>query len=223
VFVGIPNLSNKDKYTKYHKSVLNHIDKQDCPVTILKPYTTPPHAGKYKVGERSRLEAIAERMNVIVDKFMASDAHLLWIIDGDVEVPPHALDTLIRHNVDIASGVYPFHNFDSCNSMMFGRMDPENACGFFIPRDWKYMKGEVFGEEYPISGGTGCLLVKRRVFRRYHPKIPALRFIRDGDCGMDVLFWKRTQDAGFKARLDANVVCGHLPSYKLSKIDEWLT
>jgi len=84
------------------------------------------------------------------------------------------------------------------------------------------MKGKVFGAEEHWSGGTGCLLIKRRVFNRYHPKINPIRFNRDGGCGLDMLFWKRVQDAGFTARVDANVVCSHLPDYRLSEIDEWL-
>ena len=66
------------------------------------------------------------------------------------------------------------------------------------------------------------MLVKRRVFEQHHPKLSPLRFSKDNDCGMDVLFWKRVQDAGFSARVDANIICGHRPRFPLSKIDEWL-
>ena len=224
VFVGIPNLSNKDKYDKYRKSVLNTIAAQETTVTIMKPYITPFHAGRYQYGDGSRLNAIAGRMNVIVDLFMDSDATHVFFNDGDVEAPPNGIDTLLRHNVDVASGVYPFHNFKEVKSMLFGRMrrGEKNQCGQFIPRHWEYMRGQVFGEEEAWSGGSGCLLVKRRVFKRHHPKILSLRFTRAGGCGLDTLFWKRVQDAGFTARVDANVVCGHLPSYSLKDINEWL-
>lgn len=110
--------------------------------------------------------------------------------------------------------------------MMGGRMG-DNPCGFFIPRDWNYMKGRVFGVEERVSAGTGCVLIKRRVLKRYHPRLPPLRFTRDGPdglgCGADVYFWKRAQDMGFTARLDANVVCGHRPNYPLANVDKWLT
>jgi len=225
VFVGIPNLSNKDRYDKYRKRVLNAIASQETTATIMKPYVTPAHAGKFQHGHKSRLDAIAGRMNVIIDRFMASDATHVFFNDGDVEVPPHGIDTLLRHNVDVASGVYPFHNFKDVKSMLFGRMrsGEKNKCGQFIPRAWEYMKGQVFGENERWGGGGGCLLVKRRVFKRHHPKLPPLRFNRDGGCGLDILFWKRVQDAGFTARVDANVVCSHLPKYPLRDIDEWLT
>jgi len=223
IFIGIPQLSRNDKYGKYLGHVLNSIKAQETDFKVHEPYITPPHSGGYALGEPSRLNAICDRMNDIVDKFLASDASHLMIVDGDVELPPHALDTLIRHNVDLASGVYPYHNFKECNAMIHGRMNPNNACGFHVPRDWEYMKGQVFGDEFKVSGGTGCIMIKRRVFKRYHPKIAPLRFSRENDCSLDTYFWKRCQDAGFTARLDCNVVCSHLPEYPLSKIDEWLT
>ena len=223
VFVGIPNLSNKDRYGGYLGSVINHIRAQETPFEVMETYVSPPFAGKFHQGMPDRLNAIADRMNVLVSKFMASDATHLFINDGDVEIPPHAIDTLLRHNVDVASGVYPFKNFKDSNSMLFGRMMMEHPCGMLRPRDWEYMKGQVFGDGEHWSGGTGCILIKRRVFQRHHPKIKPIRFNRDNDCGLDVGFWKRVQDAGFTARVDARVVCGHLPDLPMSKIDEWLT
>ena len=223
VFVGIPNLSSHDRYSNYRSYVLDSIQAQETTATVMEPYITPPHSGVFQHGEDNRLHAIAGRMNVIIDKYMVSNASHLWIVDGDVEVPTHAVDMLLRHNVDVASGVYPFHNFDKCNCMLFGRMYPGNECGNFVPRDWDYMKGQVFGENEKWSGGTGCILIKRRVLMRHHPKISALRFNKDNDCGMDMLFWKRVQDAGFTARVDARVVCSHLPKYRLSDMGDWLT
>jgi len=221
VFVGIPWLRN-DHYQNYYGSCVNYIQQQQTSVKVLPPWRTTPYSGKYEQGQPSLLYAIMDRMNAVIDKFMSTNATHLWMVDGDVEVPPHALETLLSHDVDIASGVYPFHNFKKSRAMMFGRMGT-NPCGFFHPRNWDYMKEQVFGEEFPVSGGSGCMLVKRRVFNRYHPNIPPFRFDKDdGKCGADVYFWKRCQDAGFTARVDANVVCGHRPEMPLSKIEEWL-
>lgn len=188
----------------------------------MKPYVTPPYPRKYTPGKPDRQHGIADRMNIIIDAAMKTDATHIFFNDGDVECPPETIDTLIRHNVDVASGVYPYHNYDSSHAMVFGRMGKNNPCGHLIPRDWDYMAGKVWGEKEPWSGGSGCLLVRRRVFKRHHQKITPIRFSKDGDCGLDILFWKRVQDAGFTARIDANIVCGHLPKYPLAKIDEWL-
>lgn len=222
VFTAIPNLRKGDEYGGYLGSVLNHLHAQETSVKVLEPYITTNYHGKFKPGEDSKLDAITYQMNRIVDKFMASDATHLFFNDGDVEIPPDTIDTLLRHNVDLASGVYPFKNFDSVYAMLFGRMAENKPCGNFIPRDWDHMKGRVWGEKDKWSGGSGCMLVKRRVFQRYHPNIPPLRFSRDGGCSLDTLFWKRVQDAGFTARVDARVVCGHLPEHPLNEINEWL-
>jgi len=222
VFPAIPSLSSNDRYKGYITSVLNHLLMQKTSVNLMKPYVTPPHTGKFSVGMPDRLHAIVGRMNNVVDKFMTTDATHVFFNDGDVEIPPNCIDTLIRHNVDVASGVYPWHNFDKSRAMMFGRMHTENTCGYFRPRIWEQMKEHVWGEEEHWSGGTGCMLVKRRVFEQHHPKLHPLRFNKDNDCGGDVLFWKRVQDAGFTARVDANVVCGHLPDYPLRNAEEWL-
>ena len=222
VFTGIPNLSNNDRYKNYRGFVLNALKNQQTSVNILPPYVTPPHAGEFQVGMKNRLEAIVGRMNDIVDKYMTTDAPYLWIIDGDVEPPPDALETLLRYNVDVASGVYPRHDFAASNVMLFGEMVKDHSCGWFKPKVWSFMKDHVLGEKERCAGGSGCLLIKRRVFKQHHPKLPSLRFTRDGECGLDTLFWKRIQDAGFTARIDFNVVCGHLPNLRLSKIDEWL-
>lgn len=222
VFVGIPNLSNNDEYSGYIGSVLNHLQRQETTATILPPYITPPHAGKFHHGRDDRLYAIVGRMNDIVDKFMASDASHLFINDGDVEIPPNCIDTLLRHNVDVVSWVYPLKSFKDTNAMPFGRIAKDHPCGNFIPRDWAYMRGKIMGVDEAWSGGSGCMLIKKRVFLQYHPQIPPLRFSKDNDCGADKLFWKRCYDMGFSTRVDANIVCGHLPMYRLRDIDEWL-
>ena len=225
VFVGIPNLANDDRYNGYRLRVIDALNHQQTSVEILKPYITPPHAGKFEHGNTNRLDAIIGRMNNILTKFNTVDATHLWILDGDVEAPPHALDTLIRHNVDVASGVYPQHDFKTSNKLVFGEMKENHRCGGFTPSLWSDVKGGVFGENERWSGGSGCMLIKRRVFKRAHPKLTALKFTRKGPqgiCGGDMLFWKNIQDAGFTVRVDTNVVCGHLPNHRLENIKEWL-
>ena len=232
ILPGIPWLRDHDEYESYYPKIVKCIKEQVTTATVMPPYRTPPYSGKFQPGKQNLLNAIMDRMNAIIDHYMTTNATHLWMVDGDVEPPPHALDTLLRLDVDIASGVYPFHNFlkrfdgdKPCRAMMCGRMG-NDPCGFFAPRDWAYLKDIILGEEEKVSGGSGCMLVKRRVFKTYNPQIPPLRFTRVGPdlqtCGADVSFWKKAQDAGFTGRLHGGVVCSHLPEYPLSKISEWL-
>jgi hypothetical protein len=220
VFVGIPNLRDNDNYQRFFSKVVDKIKAQETNVNVFEPYKTPPYSGKFQQGMPNRLDAITDRLNHIVDKFLTTKATHLWIVDGDVEVPPKALDTLLRLDVDLSSGVYPFHNFKECNSMMFGRMDKNHPCGYFTPRDWDYLKDQVLGDEFPVAGGNGCMLIKRRVFGRYHARLKPLRFSRKGGCGCDTYFWKRVQEAGFTARVHGGVACGHLPEIPLKYFEE---
>lgn len=213
VFVGIPSLRDNDAYTPLTARTVERAKDQDCPVEIMEPYVTPPYNGNFKVGEFSRLEAITDRLNNIVGKFMGTDATHLWILDGDIEAPRHALCKLLRLNTDVASGVYCFHNDPAI--MMFGRMNFDKHKHRFIPRGLIGFSGEgapdgVIGENITVGGGNGCLLIKRRVLTQFHNLIPPLRFENRDGFASDIWFWYRAQEMGFTCRIDGRVVCGHL-------------
>lgn len=227
IYLGVPWLRD-DHFQKYFKRLQNHVNAQETDVEYVGPYKTPTVGRKANLepGTQELLDAICDRMNAVVDMFMRTNCTHLWMLDADVEPPPHALETLLRLDVDVASGLYPRHS--KINGQVVpvaGRMSPDNPCGGFVYRGLEYALGQVHGEEQPWSAGAGCLLIKRRVFKRWNPKLRPIRFIRsDGvrKCGADTWFWKRCRDAGFTTRVDGRVLCGHLPEYSLSKIDEWL-
>ena len=98
---------------------------------------------------------------------------------------------------------------------MFGRM-PEEESFRFVPRDIKVLRQQIIGDEFRVGGGNGCLLIKRRVFNRYHPQVHPLRFLCPADYASDLYFWHRAQKMGFTARVNGNVLCGHLPYWPLS-------
>jgi hypothetical protein len=148
---------------------------------------------------------------------MDTDATHLWIIDGDVEVPDHALCSLLQLKADIASGVYTFHNH--IDVAMFGRMKDE-AKYQFIPRSLDVFKEQILGEDFYVGGGNGCMLITRRVFQKHHPNIKPLRFRSPAGRGSDVYFWYEAQRAGFKCRIHGGVICGHLPEWPLKKMQE---
>ena len=218
VMPGIPFLQRKDGYESYLGSAITHIKDQECPVKVMEPYVTPSHSGKWKEGSKTKLYAITGRLNNIIDKFLTTDASHLWIVDADVEVPKHGICELLKLDVDIASGIYTFHN--DWNKAMFGRI-PDTETYQFAPRATGFLRGRILGENEMVGGGNGCMLIKKRVFRRYHPKIPALRFESPGGRGSDVYFWYKAQKAGFTARLHGGVICGHRPEFPLREIGDY--
>lgn len=181
-------------------------------------YVTPPTSIKFDEGKLSRLEAITDRLNDILDRFRKTSHTHLWMIDADIEVPPHALCTLLKLDVDVASGVYSFHNFppNMRSAMMFGRM-PKGEDNGMIPRSVELgFKGDgVIGKDFRVGGGNGCLLLKRRVLDS------GIRFANKyKGFGSDLNFWYTVQEMGFSARVHGGVLCGHLPNNPLKSYSE---
>ena len=221
----IPELNMNDKWAKMLPTVISHIKNQDIQgVTVMEPYVTPAFSGTYSDVKWSKLEAITDRINDCIDHFMTTDATHIWLIDGDIEVPKHALRYLLNLNVDITSGIYSFHN--EKYAMMFGKMkdpdaevkDPTDKTHKFVPRGLIGFQGDgIIGADQRVGGGNGCMLIKRRVFRQYHPNIKPLRFVNSyKNMGSDLYFWHRAQNAGFTCRIHGRVLCGHLPQWPLS-------
>lgn len=218
VMPGIPYLRANDGFESFLGSAITHIKNQKCPVEMMEPYITSSFGGKWRDGDKSKLHAITDRLNNIIDKFLTTDATHLWIVDADIEVPPHGLCELLKLDVDLSSGIYCVHS--NWNRAMFGRI-PNTERYNYVPRAMGFLRGKVFGDEFMVGGGNGCMLIKRRVFRRYHPKIPPLRFVSPEGRGSDIYFWYRAQKAGFTARIAGTVICGHRPEWRLKDIGDY--
>lgn len=225
----IPELNMNDRWAAMLPTVISHIKNQDVQgVEVMEPYITPSYSGSYMEGKMSKLEAITDRINACIDYFMdKTDATHIWLIDGDLEVPKHALRYLLNLDVDIASGIYAFHN--EKYSMMFGKMhkpdddvDEIEKKHKFNPRGLIGFPGDgIIGGDIRVGGGNGCMLMKRRVFKQWHPQILPLRFVNDiGNMGSDLLFWYRAQEAGLSCRIHGRVICGHLPQWPLECYSE---
>lgn len=197
-------------HVEFLPSCLGHIKNQQSRVEILSPWLSP---GRIPPGRRKIIGVITEQLNSIVDRFMAGDASHLWIVDADVEVPPHALDALIRLDVDVASGIYPEHGSRERLLAYTG------TGGSWRPLATDEAAGRVLGEDECVAAGNGCLLVKRRVFKQHHERFTPLRFRWAlGARGSDLMFFEDAQDVGFTARLHGGVLCGHLPEWPLEKL-----
>ena len=212
IFVGIPWLRDGDAYESYIESCLSHLRGQRCPVKTMPPYVTPPLIDALRDGDHAHHQrGHTKKMNEIVDKFLKTDATHLALVDADLEWPPDALYTLFKMDVDVASGMYSFHNDRFC--MMAGVM-LESETHRFKPRKVGYLRGRIIGENEFVAAGTGCILLKRRVFEQQ----PPLRFISKEGMACDTYFWWMAQKRGFKCRVNGNVICGHLPKYPLAEI-----
>lgn len=158
-------------------------------------------------------------MNEGIDYFMGTEADLLLILDADIQIPPRGIVSLLMQDVDIASGLYP------------NKKKPQKAvAGYFVGKkevfyDMIDVRGRILGANERVFAGSGFMLIKRRVFKKYFKRIPPLRFRwrkDQGEPGSDILFHREAQELGFNVRLHGGVVCGHLPLSPLDKLDEYL-
>lgn len=151
------------------------------------------------------INGIVECDNDIVKYFLSKDFSHLWIVELDTVVPKYAFKKLFDLDVDIALGYYPSHR--DYNRLIAGWVG-EDAKIYYLPRT--AVKGQILRGW--VFAGTGCMLVKRRVFEsgirfRYNPDVG----------GPDVCFMFDSLRRGFTAALHGDVECGHLPEWPLTE------
>lgn len=195
VLVGIPNLTDNDRFQSYRQDVLGHVEKalETVPHEV---FVTPPTHAK-------GLPGIVEAQNVLIARALEGGFAYLWIIQADVCVPGESFKILLSLDVDVAQGVVPRH--DDYGSMIAGFLD-ENGKVWYLPRnavEGKVLSGWVFA-------GMSCTLIKRRVLES------GARFRSLPGVGEDIQFMLDIQKAGFIARVDGRVICGHLPEWPLN-------
>jgi len=221
VFVAVPWL-----YGEVYESCLKHIENQKCQVETTEPYYVKPRVSFDPKRDKKKKPALsAANVNWYINKFLQSDATHFWMIDADAEVPENALCDLIKMDVDIASGVSFSHNRSRITTA--GRWFPapsknqRSSKPFFKFLAPNQILGRKIGSKQIVVGtGAFCLLCKRRVFEKPHPRIKPLRFRWNEPqaFGIDLTFWFDAQTYGFSARINGNVLCGHLPDKPLEAL-----
>lgn len=162
----------------------------------------------------SQRDLVATKNNNIIDKFMKTDCTHVLLLNADCELPTHAIEELIRLDVDIASGVSPPHS--DWNATTVGWQRPDGALQFYRRMD---IEGKVVGEDRCVATGNFCLLAKRRVFKRYSRHHDPLRYQiyreRKYVLGPELQFFVDACEMGFSVRVHGGVMCGHLPDWPL--------
>jgi len=156
--------------------------------------TPPPHGIEWA--------GFVEAENQIIERFMGDSYDLLWQVELDVEVPPDSFRLLQGLDVDIACGYVRRHNGDG---LILGFLD-ENMRVWYLPQN--AVKGTVLSGW--VMAGTSCVLFKRCLFEC------GLRFRYVRGVTPDIVFMFDAQRAGFEAKVDGDVLCGHLPEWPLN-------
>ncbi len=157
---------------------------------------------------------VVDAYNKVADRVVAEDFDYVLIVESDVVVPKNAFSHLLEQNVDVAVAVVPFHSYPKNPAL--NEMYKETVCAgvFFDPNDVRpvtngkldeYKDKVVTFKDGLLVAGTGCILIKRRVFEQ------EIRFINNFSvASFDVYFWRDIRKAGFSAAIDGYVVCEHL-------------
>ena len=159
--------------------------------------TAPTHA--------KGLHGVVEAQNQLICRALEGGFSHLWLVQADVEVPADAFSSLYALGVDVAQGVVPRH--DNREALICGFLDAAKKV-WYLPRnavEGQILTGWVFA-------GLSCTLIRRRVLEA------GIRFRYVRGVGEDILFMFDVQKAGFVARVDGRVLCGHLPEWSLSSI-----
>lgn len=149
------------------------------------------------------LPGIVEAQNEILLRGLQGGFSHVWIVQADVEVPKDAFEKLFGLGVDVAQGVVPQHG--DREALIAGFLDARQKV-WYLPRnavEGLILSGWVFG-------GMSCTLISRRVLEA------GVHFKYKPDVGEDILFMFDVQKAGFTAKVDGRVLCGHLPEWPLA-------
>ncbi len=156
------------------------------------------------------LSGVVDAQNSLIESCLAGGFDFLWLVQADVQVPEDAFEKLSSLGVDVALGVVPRH--DDPQALIAGFMD-EKAKVWYLPRN--AVQGQILTGW--VFAGLSCTLIKRRVLEA------GIRFRYESGVGEDILFMFDVQKAGFEAKVDGRVVCGHLPQWPLGSVSSLMS
>lgn len=147
----------------------------------------------------------ARNRNIMIKLALENNATHCLFIDDDMAFRPDMLKRLLRHDVDIVSGLYLMRNYPHL-PVMFDESFADGKCKF------KFLTPGTKGLVEVVNTGLGACLIKTEVFKKMpHP------WITLGECepdhwSDDIAFFNRARKYGFKIHVDLEVPCGHMMS-----------
>jgi GT2 family glycosyltransferase len=173
------------------------------------------------------LTAVA-RNQIVKGMLKYPRAEWLFFMDSDMLFPARALRHLLKRferdhkpHVDIVGGAY-FQRFEPHELIAYQHVGGELPYRPLTPEWIEYVRshrdslpldgrftGRIIGSDglMEVDGiGTGCLLIRRKVFEAMAE--PWFSYRDEGS--EDLYFCREAKRAGFKIHLDRGLVCGHV-------------
>lgn len=128
-------------------------------------------------------ESLIQRgRNALADQFLANKmcTHLLFI-DADIKFNPHDIVKMVEADKDIICGVYPkkeinWHGVDRAVKSGVPVNELAKHTGSLVVNLVNYAGAVTVPRDKPVeiwNGGTGFMLIKRRVFDKLKKKVPS--------------------------------------------------
>ena len=123
---------------------------------------------------------ITRARNELARLFLADDFTHLMFIDADIGFPPEAINVLLDADKDIACGMYPKKELDWGKIRQAAEAKEENLYdfgGIFVlnATDVTNPITDKVGMVEVRHGGTGFMLIKRKVFEDLIPHVPTYK------------------------------------------------
>lgn len=145
----------------------------------------------------------AKSRNLIIDQAINADCTHILFIDDDTQFGSDLLMRLLRHDVDIVTGLYLMRNYPHM-PIAFDYQDEQGRCRHHI------LNGQNKGLVEIVAAGLGCCLIKTSVFKNLEkPYIRLGEFEKDQWCD-DIGFFTRVRKQGFKLFCDLEARVGHM-------------
>jgi len=161
----------------------------------------------------------AENRNIIIEQAFQSDVTHILFLDDDIAFQPNMLLELMKHDLDIVSGLMLKRNYPHVPLILW-EAQPDGRC-----KHRPLFPGEKGLIEVDATG-LGCCLISMDVFRALEKPYIRLGELDGSGWNDDIGFFKRVREAGFKIHCDLDIKVGHIASMILwpDKInDQWMT
>jgi hypothetical protein len=203
LLVSIP--ATKTSHTQYQQHVLEAVTE-----------ACAGYEYDLDVGEVNDLgwQHVVDQFNRVADKVVNEGYDYVLIVESDVAPPAGALQKLVAADADVVSAVVKYHRYS--NQSLDDLYKDLVCAGYFLSEDklapiHNASRNEIEGKTWTFKtnplmlAGTGCILIKRRVFEN------GVRFICNYNyASYDIFFWRDIRKAGFNAVIDGNIFCEHL-------------
>lgn len=161
--------------------------------------------------------------NMMVEDFLESDADILWFLDSDVTPPKHILDLITLHKDKwLAAGApYPIVMCPENPSKpqiviaVFKGINDKGLAPSSVPHE---------GLEFVDGLGTGCMFLKREVFKDMEK--PYFEFKYDREVmniieGEDIGFCKKLAARDIHFFVDYGMICKHYKNVCLLEMNNY--